>query len=912
MARLRGLLWVLVVLGAGLLCVAWVDLLVALGPLLRVMGVAGAAALGVAFAVRGSILTRRRAQPMAVARDVDCLSASGGQVTVGLDLTSLGAETAPMTLALSRMAVRRALEIASGVPEERVEPLTGVGTAFKGVLALAVVTVTVGLLWPRAFGTELVRLADPWGDHPPYSPHIFQVEPGDARVAYGDSVAVTVKVGGAPADQMDLVVQQQDAGREAVPMFEEHNGSWRAQLAHVTAPLVYWAQAPMGRSRRYSVSVIYTPRIDKLAVRITPPAYTNRAATEGPMPQGGISGLPGTEVQITAESNRPLSQGELCITPREGSAETLLARPGPDSPKAVTWSFAIQKPGSLSLAVVDEAGERSAASVTAPIFLLRDERPFVRIVSPMAESFATADIVLPVELEAEDDYGVSYLSVYKSLNSSRPLPEELMVPVPAQPQLRGTSVLPLNLYGLSPGDVISLFGRVQDTDPSNPKGSESGVVHVTIISREEYEKLMRAQQQAADFEARYEAAARHLERLSAAGEKLQQDAAAEQGPDVGRNVQDELRSWAQDLEQSAQAIAALAAQPSLYELDHELAPELQKLAQDLSQIAQHAREAAEAATLPELRQALQQLAGSLRASQGAYGQSVMQPLTQFMQAYALLELQERFVELAARQRALAQRMADLKGRDDERDPALRVRMADLQGEQEGLREELRAILDDIRARAGELPEEAELNKLRTSALEFADAVESSRALPAMDEAGQGLQALSGSQALRGASEAADVLDSFITRCRGAAQMAGRACELAFVPSLQECASTTVAQLLGRMGGGMGLGIGAGAGGYSTRSNTPARVGLYGPAMASLQVSGMGRDSHAPAFPYEATGGVAAGGIEGPGREDAAYGGAAVQAIPARYREHVRRYFQRVAQETSMGTRLDDTGEGGER
>ena len=918
--RMREFFWLLVMAGLGLLLVGWLDLLAPMPPLLRVAGVAAAFLFACGFAVRDSLLLRYRSRPMAIANDVDRLAGARGQVAAGLDLTGLRAESEALTVALARIAVRRAADIAAKVPEERIEPLRTVGRAFMGFGGLLVGVAALVLLWPRALQTEWGRLTDPYGDHPPYSRHVFNVEPGDTSVEYGGSFIVEARVEGAPVERLDLVLLQSGGAEEAMPMFEEREGTWQAQLIDIVEPLVYWVRAPRGRSNRYDVTVIYTPRIESLTVRITPPAYTNRPPTEGPLPQGGIAGLPGTAVDITVASNRPLSRGELYLPRHDGESEPLVAEPDPRTPKSVAWHFSIRQAGSMSLSVIDEAGERSATEISAPILLLEDERPFVRITSPMAESFATPDVSLPVELEAEDDYGVAALSLFRSLNGSRYLSEALMAPVPAEPRLGGRSFLPLKEYGLSPGDVISLFGRVEDTDPAGPKGSESGIVRITIISRETYEEILRARKTADDFAAKYEALARSLEELAFQGEELRKAAEGEQGEGVSSDMQEKLNSFADELASAAEAASRAADQPPLYALDEPLAQSLREAAAALSAAAGAARGAAGAGKPTEMREGLRKALEALRSGRQNYEETVAEPLDRYLQAYRLLEMEQRFIALAERQSGLAERMSDLKGRDGEAEPALRVRMQDLLGEQRALEEELKATLEGIRARAAELPEDPELDRLRSTAVEFADAVQASRALPAMSEAMQGLEAGQGTAAHAGAAEAAEVLQSFIERCKACAGACQ--CELAFEPTLQEAAAATVEQLLqaarlgmGRPGGtagtgaagaGMGRGIGAGAGGYSVRSNTPANVGLYGPAnMAQARMSAAGGTADAtPGLFWEAGGGGMEGEIGAPERADIPYGGVALQAVPPGHRQRVRDYFRRVAEETSMGTTLE--------
>ena len=138
--------------------------------------------------------------------------------------------------------------------------------------------------------------------------------------------------------------------------------------------------------------------------------------------------------------------------------------------------------------------------------------------------------------------------------------------------------------------------------------------------------------------------------------------------------------------------------------------------------------------------------------------------------------------------------------------------------------------------------------LKATAKEFSDAVRQSRALPAMAEAAEGLNRFQGTEGSAKSAEAAEVLKSFVAKCRGNAQGAGLQCELAFGPTLQLASQRTICQMLGRRGGNVGYGgEGSGANGYSMRSSAPPNVGLYGPeTLTSNKSSGGGRDSRTAA------------------------------------------------------------------
>src|SRR5207249_7280443 len=99
------------------------------------------------------------------------------------------------------------------------------------------------------------------------------------------------------------------------------------------------------------------------------------------------------------------------------------------------------------------------------------------------------------------------------------------------------------------------------------------------------------------------------------------------------------------------------------------------------------------------------------------------------------------------------------------------------------------------------------------------------------DAEQGLGGFSGSRGHEGAKRAADILESFLSKCQGMGrQGAGGQCLPKFQPKLSQCLSNTISQLLSMSGFGSGGdgGFGQGAGnGFSARRNSLQNVGLYG-------------------------------------------------------------------------------------
>jgi hypothetical protein len=768
---------------------------------------------------------------------------------------------------------------------------------------LAAVAVA-GLFLPRVLQTEWLRFSDPFGDHPPYSRVLFHVTPGNQQVVYGTGIDIHVTTEGPAVDRLQLVWKPDEAADEEVlPLFAEPGGVWKATIASVTTPGQYHIRAHAGRSQRFRVSVLTVPRLEGLRFRITPPAYTNRHPYDGPLPQGGIAGLPGTRVQIWAKSNRPLSGGTLTISTADHAAPLALTPTSPDSPEA-TATFDIQKPGKLRLRLKDTDGQESNDVFTAPIAVLSDERPSIRLVEPPPISLATPVASVPVVLAAEDDYGITRIELFRSLNDSRPLPMNVAVPLPPPTRWNGTVVLPLADFGLEPGDEIKLFARVEDNDPAGPKGAESRIVTVRIIAQADFERMVRARQSLQMLQSKYQQAQRRLDAVADEADRLKKKVKKDANAEEMKQARQELSDLAKRMHEESEALQRLSRQKLGYDLDKELTEHLEKLSRRLEEAAKEAERLASDKTLtPEqLAEALQKLQERLQREQQQLQQEASEPVEQLAKVQPLIEDAFRFVILTERQRSLAERLKSVKDQDRVTDAKEKNRLRDLQAEQEQIRKDLNKLLDDLEEHVEKLPEDKDLDELRKQVNDFVEAVRKNQIPETMTEA-EG--ALSGAQGKRGhtaADKAADLMEKLCQQCQGDQGMmgTGKKC-LKFKPPLRDGLGQTVEQLLRDAGLMPGRGQG-GAPGSSAQRNTLENVGLYGglPGLEELTPKPSTRPGGQHGIGQSST---ADGGNDrgqrgsGSGATSPRGSGSTEMTVPPTYRRRVAEYFQRVADET---------------
>lgn len=575
-------------------------------------------------------------------------------------------------------------------------------------------------------------------------------------------------------------------------------------------------------------------------------------------------------------------------------------RAGADKQTA-TASFMIAGRGQASIYLTDIEGQRSKDVFTFPITPTADERPFIRIMEPKPESLATPDVEIPVVLAAEDDYGISRVLLFRSLNDSRPLALDVPVPTPPPARWSGNSSLPLGDCGVEPGDVIKLFARVEDNDPDGAKGSESPVVTIRIISQEDYERLLRTREGIEVMQAKYEQAQRHLEALLDEIQKLQKEL-EDQPPEapLSKEQRKKMDALAKQFAQASKEIKKATKQKLPYDLDKKLSPALEKLAKQMEEAAQDADKLAKSKGMSggKLSDELRKMTKKLGGQKKEFQEEATEPLEHLASIYPLMEDQALFTVIYQRQRDLAERLAALKGKDSGDDPQLKARMRDLELEQRQIREALDELLTSIEEHVSKLSEDEKLKVLRETASEFAKAVRESNALDAMTSAETGLAEFSGTRAHKQATEAADILESFLSKCKGMGDKAGNC--LKFAPGLSGNMGNTIDQLLADAGlPNMGNNGPTGAGdGYSASRTSLQNVGLYGnlPRMEAPS-SGSG-GAHTP---WAARGSRRTGQNEASAAEqDANAAGQAIGAptvdVPVQYRHKVGSYFERIADE----------------
>ncbi|QDV43564.1 hypothetical protein Enr13x_34210 [Stieleria neptunia] len=934
LASTRMVLWSLATIVVIWIAAMWIDLVWALPDGIRwwVSRIAPQVAILVTAA---ALLVRLiHFNDDAIARCIDAEKDTGGEVLVGLQLEARPWPSKDsLTLGMASLAVDRSRQLAASFSTGDVFRFDSLRRPSVILFSMLSVVLLVAMIVPAIAKTQVTRLLSPTSDVPPYTGVMIELQLDRDSVTYGDSTLIRATSTGARVERMQLVIRTLKGEESVLPMLPTANSPdtqsethWQAMLSNVTEPLIVFAMSGRSRSTQHELKVILLPQLLPPTVRITPPEYTRYGTYEGPIPDHGIEGLPDTEVMWRLASNRPLASGRIDLQYRDETRETIqlwpdtedasrfVSRQAEAASSTVYGSMRLTRPGQFTLSVTDIDGITSRESISGSIGILKDGHPVVRITSPRPISLATPNIKLPVTIEGADDYGIARMWLYRSLNGSPASKMELETDGTRQQRVRWD--LPLDQYGLSSGDEIQLFARIEDNDPNGAKGAESPVTVVRIISQVELDELRIRQKGVESLQAKYAAAQRQLEHLAEALRAVDEAAkrAAEDGSAESRErLHEKLAAAKQAADEAAEAMEKFSQHPMPIDVDRELTEKLAAQAKQIQQLSKQLENATAADPQSqqdlssEQQEMLRRLGEQVASQRQDLQQNAVEPLQQLQQIMPLIVDQQRFEQLVRQQRDLARRLNSL---NSETDPE-QGRVAELETQQQQLRRALDQLLDDIEAHAKALPDEPSLEKLRRTAEEFVDGIRESQAESEMLSAQQGLLENQFADAYDDAKSAADILESFLSQCKGMGDQACQNCQMAFNPGAGGASlGNSIEQILSMMGmkpgasgmrpggsPGMGLGWGAG-GGYSMRQPGPNNVGMYGAMPTSATSPRQGRGDRASGGIASIRSGSPGGGqsnqIDQPPHD--AGGGQADQAIPGKYRDKVSEYFRQLAEQ----------------
>ncbi len=860
----------------GCIVTGWADLIVALPSAVRIILVGGCILAAVGALVSVIVAVRNQVTARRLAAALDKVGETGGQIQAGVELAEASGSANPLTADLQRRAIDLSSELAT---KQNLATARPAAPALRPYICVGAVLLLLGLAWlawPGLVTAQAARVFDPRTERAPRSPYTFVITPSAPAIIYGDPFEVSVRVSGnEPRERFEWVIDQPGRSAWRLPLLARSDGVMLGNIASVLSDFSFRVEGPRGKSESVRIAAITVPEIRDTAVKLVFPEYTHLAPFEGPMQEGGPSGVRGTRVTLLIASNRPLSGGSIEIRNSVPNAAPLTVEMKTQSePNVVAGTFEITGDLRFSALIRDVHGTPAKAPLQGRCLMLPDQPPRVAIREPRAKSFATPDISLPTIIETEDDFGISEILLYRSLNGSREIPLKVPVVGTGQHVSRHEVSLPLNQWGLEPGDVLELSALARDTDPAGAKTAQTPVHRITIINKEQYLEMLREQETIDDLNERYKPWLQQLVALR----KQWELAHKKNDPKEIEAVKQVLRDAVEQLEQQLK-------EPPVFSADLQMAKELKELQESLRQ------------ALEDLDKAdYDAVDNRLADTEKEAAKKIERPLELLTKLYHLIEDQELFTMLAQVQEDMAHRTARFEKIAQAAEAQEQRDLKALGDEERQIQSSLEQLVQDIRDHAGKLPKDDEsLKKLIDTANEFATKVHDLEIEKMLGNAAGSMEKFAGTDSRTYATQAAGAMMGLVEK--GGGGMGGGAMD-----ELEKF-SPTLANTAKQMLKGKGLGNGAGnsngkggRGGYSMSGGSNA--GVYGNRQRKLSKSGSGGGKQGGG------GGPASGqkldDAEGFGHidtlDDGKSGGVPLSAIPSKYRSAVRDFNRRIADE----------------
>ena len=365
-------------------------------------------------------------------------------------------------------------------------------------------------------GLALRRLAIPWRVEPWPRRNQLQFAKAPLRLALGSDFEVELvdRQGRLPPSvQIHLWMQGDGADQIQKKDMKFFQDRMVYRLDDVRRPFRYRAVGGDDDTMGWrTLELVEPPQVTRLQIRLHPPAYTG-----WPVAASGenIRALEGTAIEVAGQVNRPASRVRLLMD-KPDSAGAVLGRLHADrlrfaiAPDAQPPWTATQS-GTYWFEVTDAEGLRGDDDQRWNLRVVPDSPPSVVLEQPAANTFVTADAVLPLAAVVKDDLAIRSISIRFTRSDSPSADERQTVDIDRGPDAAPRRENGPADFGAGPADVRTVefaweLSKLSGLKPGvwidfelaaddyKPQSATSATRRLTIISLNELEERIASRQ----------------------------------------------------------------------------------------------------------------------------------------------------------------------------------------------------------------------------------------------------------------------------------------------------------------------------------------------------------------------------------------------------------------------------------
>lgn len=229
--------------------------------------------------------------------------------------------------------------------------------------------------------------------------------------------------------------------------------------------LEYYAENEVCKSPVYRVQVLDEPIARKWWVQYNPPAYTGIPVWVDTLNYGNIEAWKHSTVKLSIETNIPVEKAVMVFADARRIELQAL-----DKQTYIT-QLKINEPTTWYLELSDVLGRKSKPEEKS-IRILNDNPPQLRISFPGEDTLLDQDLLLPLVINADDDFGLRNCSLKYQVQDRDVLTLDVQSVISGK--IFATDYL-LDLKGadLFPGDVVTYWAEIYDNSPEAQKAESA-------------------------------------------------------------------------------------------------------------------------------------------------------------------------------------------------------------------------------------------------------------------------------------------------------------------------------------------------------------------------------------------------------------------------------------------------------
>lgn len=428
---------------------------------LRVVALACVAAAAYFFLIRP---LRRRVNDLQVARLIEEKHAGlSDRLSTAVEFSSAEERRRASDSILDRLiedAGRHAEEVRLDevVPRKRLFSYGGAAAACVAAFILVL------LFGPQQLSTGLSQLVKPVSAATA-SAHTLavKVKPGTARVPKGSDPQILATLVNFSAEPVTFFSRKFGTEAQWVGQVMErarNRQDYQFFIFNIQDSVEYFVEANGVKSETFKLTVVDLPYVKQIDTTLNYPSYTGLPpkTTED---SGDVAALKGSVVHITARLTGKVKTAHIVL--RDGTKIEMKPQPNEAGEVDYIGSVTVTQETSYHIELVSVEGEEYNGSNEHDISLLEDQPPVVTFEKPGRDVRATSVEEIFTQAKAEDDYGVSSLELYFSVNGSEEKKVVLQNLKRDEPRtLSGAHTFFLEEFNLKPGDFISYYAKARD------------------------------------------------------------------------------------------------------------------------------------------------------------------------------------------------------------------------------------------------------------------------------------------------------------------------------------------------------------------------------------------------------------------------------------------------------------------